>query len=974
MKIYNLTNLLSNLYKLIFVLCFLITVLNLIPLHSETIGKIQIFKGNVQIKSTPNDFFNQVFRYQSINNGDVIKTDSRGYAEVLMPDGTLIRVSPNSEFSIKKEKKKRSIFLNGGRLWSSIKKLIAKEEMQFETPSLVASIRGTVIQMDKNYVGCEEGEVDVKNRNGESIRIKANEEVTLSRNGDFRKRDLRKKRSDTWKDELNETYANEFNAIKNQLITYKSEFTKIEDLFNRVKNEPISDELNEESLNLLLTKLELISDDARRIFAGLQLNIENTKLLFSSRKNILQEDQSQKLYTEIKQLVNNEIIDQINTLKSIISTVDKKEAEIRSILEHKGSAKSLSQPNKESKKPSKSINDIRDQSFMKSYKKASDIKKNLNNLNSKVEFYSGQSQSDTVYNQLNSILVQIDEISQELALSFSVMDNYLRDNKDRRSELLSKYNEVQNTQKELLTTKSRIDRMVNDIKREKQIEERQKRRQNNDDEEQSQIRILSDIVNIVNEMKQKINVAFTERGNIPQLKNIYNKLKSDQLLINSLSQKIDQSKLPTQDIQSLSKDIDKINLLIKEEQTEVKKSFNGNNSPNNNAQVKKIKETLTEIDSKIEQTFRKIESLKEEIDSIKSKILNSETEETQKIEKIKNKINTLKRNFKKTGEVKAQLPSLAKTAKKLNNREVNVLLSRVNRKISSFVDKSNEVDYARLIAELEQSDNEKVDKKAKGIIEEINRDFQSLNTFKNRSDRIVTEASSIIQSVKDEIGRKSAKISGIIRDFEDNKVAIESITVPVSVNLSINSATDQEQLARQLISLKTNKDVLERAVRNIEGFSSKQTQLKREVRSDTNNAFNDLNQRQVRLKSAYRQEEVDLDNLRKIINKYDNFMNRYKGAYKQLYTRIKNDIEVFRVRFQEIIRNINNDLLETTRGQRVLIATEIQEIQARTTELNEMIIVNRQINSAKNEAQDKLTNLDRLINEVKQALEDYVVR
>jgi hypothetical protein len=91
-----------------------------------------------------------------LKNGDIIKTDSSGLANIYMPDGSVARLDYNSEIVItqahyfdESKSLQVKIKLVVGRIWSKIVELSTNESYwEVETANAVAAVRGTAFGME----------------------------------------------------------------------------------------------------------------------------------------------------------------------------------------------------------------------------------------------------------------------------------------------------------------------------------------------------------------------------------------------------------------------------------------------------------------------------------------------------------------------------------------------------------------------------------------------------------------------------------------------------------------------------------------------------------------------------------------------------------------------------------------------------------------------------------------------------------
>jgi len=91
-----------------------------------------------------------------LKNGDIVKTDSSGLANIYFPDGSVIRLDSNSQIVISEadydedsKTLKLKIKLLAGRVWSKIFELATNESYwEVETANAVAAVRGTAFGVE----------------------------------------------------------------------------------------------------------------------------------------------------------------------------------------------------------------------------------------------------------------------------------------------------------------------------------------------------------------------------------------------------------------------------------------------------------------------------------------------------------------------------------------------------------------------------------------------------------------------------------------------------------------------------------------------------------------------------------------------------------------------------------------------------------------------------------------------------------
>ncbi len=80
--------------------------------------------------------------------GEVIKTRENSRAQILMNDGSFVRLNHNTTLELKQKGKKKTnrLKLLIGNLWAKVKK--RDSGLEIETPSAVAAIKGTELEVE----------------------------------------------------------------------------------------------------------------------------------------------------------------------------------------------------------------------------------------------------------------------------------------------------------------------------------------------------------------------------------------------------------------------------------------------------------------------------------------------------------------------------------------------------------------------------------------------------------------------------------------------------------------------------------------------------------------------------------------------------------------------------------------------------------------------------------------------------------
>lgn len=133
-----------------------------IAVLASVTGDVQVKKGDIWAKAVPED---------EIAQSDVIKTSFDSQATLLFGSGSIIRVDQNSQITLSEYSREDDswiIRINQifGRTWNRVQKLIGTSVYEVNTPTAVATVRGTSFGVDANASGSaitvDEGEVIAK--------------------------------------------------------------------------------------------------------------------------------------------------------------------------------------------------------------------------------------------------------------------------------------------------------------------------------------------------------------------------------------------------------------------------------------------------------------------------------------------------------------------------------------------------------------------------------------------------------------------------------------------------------------------------------------------------------------------------------------------------------------------------------------------------------------------------------------------
>ncbi len=148
------------------------------------IGTLFVKNGQVELLRNSKTKWIKAKKGMLLFEGDRLKTRELARAAVILDDGSIIRLNENTDlfFKVRQAKKKNRIKLLLGHLWAKVKKLDHGQELEIETPSAVAAIKGTEFELKvlpdgKVRLIVWDGLVDFFNSHGKVV-VRASQEST----------------------------------------------------------------------------------------------------------------------------------------------------------------------------------------------------------------------------------------------------------------------------------------------------------------------------------------------------------------------------------------------------------------------------------------------------------------------------------------------------------------------------------------------------------------------------------------------------------------------------------------------------------------------------------------------------------------------------------------------------------------------------------------------------------------------------
>ena len=162
----------------------------------QRIARVSNVRGLVELKPAGQDDFAAVTADRNARAGSVLRTGKDGHATLRWPDGTTLRVSPETTLTIDKctfdkrgDVSLSRFTLSAGRVWVHVVKMLSAEsKFEISTPTATAGVRGTSFAVEVGSDGATdvrvyEGEVQVDS--GEkSLGVKQGQRIAVATVGD----------------------------------------------------------------------------------------------------------------------------------------------------------------------------------------------------------------------------------------------------------------------------------------------------------------------------------------------------------------------------------------------------------------------------------------------------------------------------------------------------------------------------------------------------------------------------------------------------------------------------------------------------------------------------------------------------------------------------------------------------------------------------------------------------------------------
>ncbi|MEW6042019.1 MAG: FecR family protein [Elusimicrobiota bacterium] len=143
-------------------------------------GEVKVFKGKENV-------WKNAFKYMPLEEKDKIKTDKSSFCDIVLDDGSMIKLNEKTELLIKYlryelKKQKYRFSLQTGKLHGAVNKLSTPgSRVSIKTPTSVAAVRGTdfaiIATTESTNIGLFEGKLAVSSQEAEEEEEEAEEEA-----------------------------------------------------------------------------------------------------------------------------------------------------------------------------------------------------------------------------------------------------------------------------------------------------------------------------------------------------------------------------------------------------------------------------------------------------------------------------------------------------------------------------------------------------------------------------------------------------------------------------------------------------------------------------------------------------------------------------------------------------------------------------------------------------------------------------
>lgn len=171
--------------KIVILLAIFLLSVNFADSKRYPVASLSLYVGEVNYMNKDIKTWVPVEKGMVFYEGDKLKTETDGKAEIFFYTGTKVRIANETEIEFTKDEKKKtkSVFVNFGKIWSNVRK---GDKFEIESIHGVASVKGTELENVVNSDGMDtwviSGLVLIHNENGEVLAEK-NTKTSMKKDG-----------------------------------------------------------------------------------------------------------------------------------------------------------------------------------------------------------------------------------------------------------------------------------------------------------------------------------------------------------------------------------------------------------------------------------------------------------------------------------------------------------------------------------------------------------------------------------------------------------------------------------------------------------------------------------------------------------------------------------------------------------------------------------------------------------------------
>uniref|UniRef100_A0A7C4UBV8 FecR protein domain-containing protein n=1 Tax=candidate division WOR-3 bacterium TaxID=2052148 RepID=A0A7C4UBV8_UNCW3 len=267
---------------------------------------LNLFNGDVKVKSE--GVWKEGYLELELRNGDSVFVLD-GKAEIVFDDNTTAIIDSNTMIGINTSENSNRIYLNFGRIWAKVSKLLTGKIFEIEDNNCIAGVRGTEFVVsyngDSSGIDVLEGEVEVKEKGlNKIVRLKRFERIRVRRKILSKIQKIDEARYERWFGWDKRDAQKIIERIKERREKRENLLERLEILQQRLQDNELKkkiDELREEGakddelirlrgeylikrLNEDISRLESIYRDLESLRGELRIKIDRLKSLIKKRE------------------------------------------------------------------------------------------------------------------------------------------------------------------------------------------------------------------------------------------------------------------------------------------------------------------------------------------------------------------------------------------------------------------------------------------------------------------------------------------------------------------------------------------------------------------------------------------------------------------------------------------------------------------------------------------------------------------